>query len=461
MSRIFHFNSRPRVGSDTRSQLTPRQIFNFNSRPRVGSDGAGGRLSGPLGISIHAPAWGATGQHPAHGQGLRNFNSRPRVGSDAGRESVALDKAFQFTPPRGERRAASCWACAATAFQFTPPRGERPDHPCRSRLPGNFNSRPRVGSDRRRGRSTGTGRFQFTPPRGERRRRGRGAPQGLLNFNSRPRVGSDRFGTDFEPLFSYFNSRPRVGSDHVARTDNPHAVFQFTPPRGGRPSAISCSLGASVFQFTPPRGGRLRRIPKPKNQKHFNSRPRVGSDPSPPIIRRPENTFQFTPPRGERLLFALLSSLFQIFQFTPPRGERQKRIGGLCDERYFNSRPRVGGDIGRKPVKGLIKISIHAPAWGATASLRARSAYSAFQFTPPRGGRPKTPLASRNAGHFNSRPRVGGDWSGTRKRRQGTISIHAPAWGATRGREPEAVYGMISIHAPAWGATAPPAGRAG
>ena len=168
MSRIFHFNSRPRVGSDTRSQLTPRQIFNFNSRPRVGSDGAGGRLSGPLGISIHAPAWGATGQHPAHGQGLRNFNSRPRVGSDAGRESVALDKAFQFTPPRGERRAASCWACAATAFQFTPrvgsdliirvgadflvisihaPAWGATGGAGELRVRVDFNSRPRVGSD--------------------------------------------------------------------------------------------------------------------------------------------------------------------------------------------------------------------------------------------------------------------------------------------------------------------------
>ena len=33
------------------------------------------------------------------------------------------------------------------------------------------------------------------------------------------------------------------------------------------------------------------------------------------------------------------------------------------------------------------------------------------------------------------------------------ISIHAPAWGATRGRPFGAALSWISIHAPAWGAT--------
>ena len=33
------------------------------------------------------------------------------------------------------------------------------------------------------------------------------------------------------------------------------------------------------------------------------------------------------------------------------------------------------------------------------------------------------------------------------------ISIHAPAWGATKGVQATVIHSEISIHAPAWGAT--------
>ena len=76
----------------------------------------------------------------------------------------------------------------------------------------------------------------------------------------------------------------------------------------------------------------------------------------------------------------------------------------------FNSRSRVGSDLPQAlpPVKG--HVSIHAPAWGATASH-------------PFDGDPDD------------------------------VSIHAPAWGATGGEVGEEVVVEVSIHAPAWGAT--------
>ena len=60
------------------------------------------------------------------------------------------------------------------------------------------------------------------------------------------------------------------------------------------------------------------------------------------------------------------------------------------------------------------RVSIHAPAWGATD------------------------LALVLAGH-------------------GEVSIHAPAWGATLGDVLQCPVAHVSIHAPAWGATAGPA----
>ena len=77
------------------------------------------------------------------------------------------------------------------------------------------------------------------------------------------------------------------------------------------------------------------------------------------------------------------------FQFTLPHGERRHQV-------LFALRPGA--------------VSIHAPAWGATAA------------------RPGLSAAAR-------------------------VSIHAPAWGATPALGHRRRWRHVSIHAPAWGAT--------
>ena len=166
------------------------------------------------------------------------------------------------------------------------------------------------------------------------------------------------------------------------------------------------------------------------------------------------------------------------FQFTPPRGGRQVTVHITDLRDYFNSRPRVGGDVwfavplaavtlfqftpprGGRPVErvaahAVVNISIHAPAWGATRRRRgqhrtrriisihapawgATDVFEAnflplilFQFTPPRGGRRTVPPRAGNGCYFNSRPRVGGDKMQEVGDAGKFISIHAPAWGAT------------------------------
>ncbi len=54
---------------------------------------------------------------------------------------------------------------------------------------------------------------------------------------------------------------------------------------------------------------------------------------------------------------------------------------------------------------------------------------------------------------FNPRARVGRDSPINLGKRYSVVSIHAPAWGATRNRQTIARYWLVSIHAPAWGAT--------
>ncbi len=54
---------------------------------------------------------------------------------------------------------------------------------------------------------------------------------------------------------------------------------------------------------------------------------------------------------------------------------------------------------------------------------------------------------------FDPRPRMGGDAIEDGADHLGAVSIHAPAWGATRGVRHGVRGVQVSIHAPAWGAT--------
>src|SRR5690606_15968426 len=144
-----------------------------------------------------------------------------------------------------------------------------------------------------------------------------------------------------------FNSRPRAGGDAQALAPVVVAQFQLTPPRGGRrpasrpalrhsrrfnsrpraggdrPLALYC--GSSVrFQLAPPRGGRPRSAPTPRTRTHrFNSRPRAGGD----------------------LGFQAEEDAPDEFQLTPPRGGRRAEPPQL---------------------RGVLRVSTHAPARGAT-----------------------------------------------------------------------------------------------
>ena len=82
-----------------------------------------------------------------------------------------------------------------------------------------------------------------------------------------------------------------------------------------------------------------------------------------------------------------------------------------------------------------LRVSIHAPAKGATPSVMAER-------------------SKRDC--FDPRPREGGDGAGVVDGGgQRGVSIHAPAKGATRLFRARLQLGAVSIHAPAKGATAP------
>ena len=101
------FNPRPRVGGDSGISPSAPTAPRFNPRPRVGGDlHPGGISRADLGVSTHAPAWGATRPRPCLcWWTITGFNPRPRVGGDALLDAPGGSAlAFQPTPPRGGRR---------------------------------------------------------------------------------------------------------------------------------------------------------------------------------------------------------------------------------------------------------------------------------------------------------------------------------------------------------------------
>ena len=82
-------------------------------------------------------------------------------------------------------------------------------------------------------------------------------------------------------------------------------------------------------------------------------------------------------------------------------------------KQFQSTPPRGGRQWEEYTRRSSTSVSIHAPAWGATPVPEIACDSEEFQSTPPRGGRP-LPLRSgvNRVTSFNPRPRVGGDGAG-------------------------------------------------
>ena len=124
--------------------------------------------------------------------------------------------------------------------------------------------------------------------------------------------------------------------------------------------------------------------------------------------------FQSTHPRGVRRIYLHLRITLTGFQSTHPRGVRPQ--SQRCNVVF-------------------VVVSIHAPAWGATAlCVPTVIAVFLFQSTHPRGVRlQRAALHGAIRFCFNPRTRVGCDVFFCHLAPPFLdVSIHAPAWGATR-----------------------------
>ena len=192
-----------------------------------------------FGISIHAPAQGATEKitgfwsakawhfNPRSRTGsdfgsidravaYPNFNPRSRTGSDGENHRLLVGKglAFQSTLPHRERLWFHRQGGSIPKFQSTLPHRERRNKSSiTSGRRRNFNPRSRTGSDKRKNREarednhfnprsrTGSDRICHYPGRRH------------FDFNPRSRTGSDGTEETVREIARHFNPRSRTGSD--------------------------------------------------------------------------------------------------------------------------------------------------------------------------------------------------------------------------------------------------------
>ena len=212
-----------------------------------------------------------------------------------------------------------------------------------------------------------------------------------------------------------------------------------------------------------------------------------------------KDAFQSTLPRRERPSGRFLSGYqFRISIHAPAKGATVKYIHNVLSSLHFNPRSREGSDdctfeikqvVSRisihAPAKGatdgtqteesILLISIHAPAKGATTILWKALTSCRFQSTLPRRERlsqnsvsfsesifqSTLPRRERHQDvnfryrdiYFNPRSREGSDEVLNYLSLVISISIHAPAKGATSLIYQKPDFWLISIHAPAKGAT--------
>ncbi len=163
-----------------------------------------------------------------------------------------------------------------------------------------------------------------------------------------------------------------------------------------------------MFQSTRPCGARPPDAGYMADLQGFNPRARVGRDKRACCQLLAVNVSIHAPVWGATQKTECISRVL-LFQSTRPCGARLRhsvaRHGWPC----FNPRARVGRDATHSESKPDIKVSIHAPVWGATIQRCIQQKAKQFQSTRPCGARHEL----------------------LKKSIETNVSIHAPVWGAT------------------------------
>ena len=395
-SAAHGFNPRAREGRDARVERHPPVVDVSIHAPARGATLRDRRLCDVADVSIHAPARGAT---------VYQESTMPVI------------FVFQSTRPRGARQDQAYAWMQIHMFQSTRPRGarRRPWNRAGCRWPC-FNPRAREGRDSSpRSSLDASLSFQSTRPRGARQDPADSFPLDAVFQSTRPRGARPRGPCRCERRRGVSIHAPARGATRVEASGKQYrCVFQSTRPRGARPYYVYSTLATDQVSIHAPARGATRSSCGPRSARSsFNPRAREGRDQRGSGEADERSGFNPRAREGRDGVRATESPRTRTFQSTRPRGARREYL-------------RIRGNRSR--------VSIHAPARGATRCRRVPRAPPSFQSTRPRGARLFAGVNGPSARMFQStRPR------GARR------ILRAPATGSR----------AVSIHAPARGATMP------
>ena len=342
---------------------------------------------------------------------------------------------FQSTRPHGARRTSRCQPEASAKFQSTRPHGARPDpRPLRHRAstvsihaPARGATRPFVTMLGVRGVSI------HAPARGATRSATRQRARARVSIHAPARGATTELRDALQAGRVSIHAPARGATAGQASHPRTSAVSIHAPARGAT-AAASVKAAIEAFQSTRPHGARRGLRWRSSLPWRFNPRARTGRD------NRRE----------------LEAQMHRMFQSTRPHGARPLRPPPACAPR---------------------RVSIHAPARGATALLRPQAHAGPVSIHAPARGATDWGWSDwRCSGRFNPRARTGRDavrhagyraqakfqstrpHGARRKHFDGCrclleVSIHAPARGATTQAQLRLRAAQVSIHAPARGAT--------
>ena len=315
----------------------------------MGSDAVARGDDDVAGVSIHAPAWGATGCSI----------------------SGLLRQGVSIHAPAWGATTEGCAAAHRPRFQFTLPHGERRTGGVQSSVVNSFNSRSRMGSD--------TIILPVACPG--------------HSFNSRSRMGSDwPILASRRCLIRFQFTLPHGERLHQILIAVPFVVFQFTLPHGERQDPMHYEQLIRTVSIHAPAWGATERVaPRLDRPAVSIHAPAWGATCSTKDLLKPRLVSIHAPAWGATcdVSWKPLSTTVSIHA------------------------PAWGATGSAEAPGQTLLVSIHAPAWGATSPPPAPPSPSAVSIHAPAwGATRRTRRASRSSGRFNSRSRMGSDRHG-------------------------------------------------
>ena len=366
---IACFNPRARVGRDVRRILRRGRRGGFNPRARVGRDDFLNAAPIHVIVSIHAPAWGATGR-PGDGSSPSPVSIHaPAWGATARLPNMMKPPSFQSTRPRGARPDAwqpsedfrrvsihaPAWGATGVIVALSPGSFS-------------FNPRARVGRDTcATAARLSTLEFQSTRPRGARQ-------------DARREV---------MVCSAVSIHAPAWGATSAAVLSGQGGAFQSTRPRGARPARCAApDLRSPCFNPRARVGRDTGWTPTATRLRCFNPRARVGRDQGYGVKNAETGVSIHAPAWGATRGNGACCGMRRMFQSTRPRGARRGLRPFLFQEWLVSIHaPAWGATLDGSILATTVEVSIHAPAWGATRRWRPPLPPCGFQSTRPRGAR--------------------------------------------------------------------------